>query len=277
MEYIGEHILIGTIGQAFISIAFTAAILAAYSFYKSSINETLKSDWLPLARGSFYTHGIAVIGIIVCMFIMIYNHYFEYQYVWQHSSKSLPTHYMISCFWEGQEGSFLLWIFWNILLGLILIRITKKWEARVLTIVSTIQAFLSSMLIGIYVANIKIGSSPFVLVRNLDENIGLPWTQMENYLQIVPQFMDGRGLNPLLQNYWMVIHPPVLFLGFALTMIPFCYAISALWKKEYSKWINQAIPWAYAGISILGTGILMGGAWAYESLSFGGFWLFGGF
>ena len=272
MEYIGEHILIGTIGQAFISIAFSAAILAAYSFYKSSINESLKSEWLPLARGSFYIHGISVLGIIICMFIMIYNHYFEYQYVWQHSSKSLPTRYIISCFWEGQEGSFLLWIFWNILLGLILIRITKKWEAPVLTIVSTIQAFLSSMLIGIYVVNIKIGSSPFVLVRNLDENIGLPWTQMENYLQIVPQFMDGRGLNPLLQNYWMVIHPPILFLGFSLTMIPFCYAISALWKKEYSKWINQAIPWAYAGISILGTGILMGGAWAYESLSFGGFW-----
>ena len=272
MEYIGEHIIIGTMGQAFITIAFTSAILAAYSFYKSSINETLKSEWLLLARGSFYTHGIAVIGIIVCMFIMIYNHYFEYQYVWQHSSKSLPTHYMISCFWEGQEGSFLLWIFWNIILGLILIRIAKKWEAPVLSIVSIIQAFLSSMIIGIYVADIKIGTSPFILVRNLDENIGLPWTQMENYLQIVPQFMDGRGLNPLLQNYWMVIHPPVLFLGFALTMIPFCYAISALWKKEYFKWVDQALPWTYAGIMVLGTGILMGGAWAYESLSFGGFW-----
>ena len=97
-------------------IAFSAAILAAYSFYKSSINESLKSEWLPLARGSFYIHGISVLGIIVCMFIMIYNHYFEYQYVWQHSSKSLPTRYMISCFWEGQEGSFLLWIFWNIIL-----------------------------------------------------------------------------------------------------------------------------------------------------------------
>ena len=132
MEYIGEHILIGTIGQAFISIAFSAAILAAYSFYKSSINESLKSEWLPLARGSFYIHGISVLGIIVCMFIMIYNHYFEYQYVWQHSSKSLPTRYMISCFWEGQEGSFLLWIFWNILLGLILIRIAKRTNAHII-------------------------------------------------------------------------------------------------------------------------------------------------
>ena len=172
MEYIGEHTLIGSIGQAFITIAFTSALLATYSFYKSSINEKLKKDWLPLARGSFYTHGIAVIGIIACMFIMIYNHYFEYQYVWQHSSKSLPTHYMISCFWEGQEGSFLLWIFWNIIIGLFLIKETKNWEAPVLTIVSTIQVFLSSMIIGIYVFGIKIGTSPFVLVRNLEENIG---------------------------------------------------------------------------------------------------------
>ena len=272
MDYIGEHILVGKIGQALISITFSAALLAAFSFFKASKNKSLKHEWLTLARTAFYIHGIAVIGIISCMFIMIYNHYFEYQYVWQHSSKSLPTHYMISCFWEGQEGSFLLWIFWNIILGLLLIKTAKKWEGPVLTIISAIQVFLSSMIIGIYVLGIKIGSSPFILVRNLDENLGLPWTQMENYLQIVPQFMDGRGLNPLLQNYWMVIHPPVLFLGFSLTMVPFCYAIGALWKKEYSKWVNQALPWTYAGIMVLGTGILMGGAWAYESLSFGGFW-----
>jgi len=272
MEYIGEHTLVGTIGQAFISIAFVAALLAAFSFYKASKNDTLKSQWLPLARGAFYTHGLSIIGIIVCMFVMIYNHYFEYQYVWQHSSRALPTHYMISCFWEGQEGSFLLWIFWNILLGLVLIKKAKNWEAPVLTVVSGIQVFLSSMIIGVYLLGIKIGTSPFVLVRNLEENIGLPWTKMANYLEVVPQFADGRGLNPLLQNYWMVIHPPVLFLGFALTMIPFCYAISALWKKQYAQWVREALPWTYAAIMVLGTGILMGGAWAYEALSFGGFW-----
>jgi cytochrome c-type biogenesis protein CcmF len=272
MEYIGEHTLIGNIGQAFISIAFAAALLAAFSFYKASKNEKLKFEWLPLARGAFYTHGIAVIGIISCMFIMIYGHYFEYQYVWQHSSLALPTHYMISCFWEGQEGSFLLWIFWNIILGAILIRKTKKWEPSVLTIVSIIQTFLVSMVMGVYLLGVKIGTSPFILIRNLEENLGLPWTEMENYLQVVPQFLDGRGLNPLLQNYWMVIHPPILFLGFALTMIPFTYAISALWKKQYAEWVREALPWTYAAIMVLGTGILMGGAWAYEALSFGGFW-----
>ena len=55
-------------------------------------------------------------------------------------------------------------------------------------------------------------------------------------------------------------------------MIPFCYAIAALWKKNYAEWVREALPWTYAAITVLGTGILMGGAWAYESLSFGGFW-----
>lgn len=272
MEFIGEHTLIGNLGQAFISIAFAAILLAAFSFYKSARNEQLKAIWLPVARAAFYTHGLAVIGIISCMFIMIYNHYFEYQYVWQHSSLELPTHYMISCFWEGQEGSFLLWTFWNIILGSILMKTCKTWEPTVLTIVSVIQVFLVSMILGIYVFGIKLGSSPFVLIRNLEENVGLPWTELVNYLQVVPQFLDGKGLNPLLQNYWMVIHPPILFLGFALTMIPFSFAISGLWKKQYSEWIEEALPWTYAGIMVLGTGILMGGAWAYEALSFGGFW-----
>ena len=271
-EYIGEHAFVGQLGQALISFSFTAAILATFSYYKASKNEFLKSEWLPLARISFIVHAITIFGIIACMFFMIYNHYFEYQYVWEHSSLSLPVQYMVSCFWEGQEGSFLLWIFWNIFAGAVLIKISKSWESTLMCIVSAIQVYLSSMILGLEIFGVKLGTSPFILVRQLKENLGLPWTNMPNYLEIMPQFTDGRGLNPLLQNYWMVIHPPVLFLGFSLTMIPFCYALSGLWKKKYGEWITNALPWTYAAIMVLGTGILMGGAWAYESLSFGGFW-----
>src|SRR5690606_38158729 len=90
-----------------------------------------------------------------------------------------------------------------------------------------------------------------------------------DYLSFVT---DGNGLNPLLQNYWMVIHPPTLFLGFASTLVPFAYAIASLWKKDYSGWVNPVLPWTLFSAAMLGTGILMGGAWAYEALSFGGFW-----
>jgi cytochrome c-type biogenesis protein CcmF len=85
-------------------------------------------------------------------------------------------------------------------------------------------------------------------------------------------FQDGRGLNPLLQNYWMTIHPPTLFLGFSSTLFPFVFAIAGLWRGDIKGWMRPAVPWAFFGVMILGTGILMGGAWAYEALGFGGFW-----
>ncbi|RYF78200.1 MAG: cytochrome c assembly protein, partial [Chitinophagaceae bacterium] len=75
-----------------------------------------------------------------------------------------------------------------------------------------------------------------------------------------------------LQNYWMVIHPPVLFLGFASTIIPFAFAIGGLWTKKFSAWTKPALPWTLFSAAVLGTGIMMGAAWAYESLNFGGYW-----
>jgi cytochrome c-type biogenesis protein CcmF len=90
-----------------------------------------------------------------------------------------------------------------------------------------------------------------------------------DYLSMIT---DGNGLNPLLQNYWMVIHPPTLFLGFASMIVPFAYAIGGLWERRYSEWITPALPWTLFAVMILGTGIIMGSFWAYEALNFGGFW-----
>jgi cytochrome c-type biogenesis protein CcmF len=92
--------------------------------------------------------------------------------------------------------------------------------------------------------------------------------------QINPEFVpkDGTGLNPLLQNYWMVIHPPTLFLGYATTLIPFSYVIAGLWKKDFKNWIKPALPWAILSTALMAIGQLMGAYWAYETLSFGGYW-----
>ncbi len=84
--------------------------------------------------------------------------------------------------------------------------------------------------------------------------------------------IEGTGLNPLLQNYWMTIHPPTLFLGFATTIIPCAYAIAGLWTGRHKAWMEPALKWALVSAAILGTGIFMGGVWAYEALSFGGYW-----
>lgn len=260
------HTFIGDLGHLFVIIAFVSALIATYAYFQASNTQELsKQGWLKYARTLFYIHGVAVIGVVYCLFHIIYNHYFEYHYAWSHSSRDLPVHYMISCFWEGQEGSFLLWIFWQVVLGVILIRTNKFWEAPIMTIFALVQTFLVSMILGVVIFNLKIGSSPFILLRDaMDAPI----------FNVNPDFIpeDGTGLNPLLQNYWMVIHPPTLFLGFAASLIPFAFCIAGLWKKKYKEWVRPALPWTLFATLTLGVGILMGAYWAYETLNFGGYW-----
>lgn len=269
MEYIGEHLWIGKIGNVFVILSFVFALVASLSYFFAARDNEETQAWKSLGRIAFRIHGLSVLGIVATLFIMLYNHYFEYQYVWQHSNTQMQKRYIFSCFWEGQEGSFLLWSFWHVVLGFILQRSAKNWEAPVMSVIALVQVFLASMLLGIVISEHRIGSNPFtVLLREHPNFKGAVIFDNPNYLQN----LNGKGLNPLLQNYWMTIHPPTLFLGFALTVVPFAYAIAGLWKRELVNWIKPAIPWAFCGVMVLGTGILMGGAWAYEALSFGGFW-----
>ncbi len=263
------HYFIGNLGNFFVITSFVTGLVAAFAFWRAATLKDLQlhAEWLTNGRTAFIIHAIAVIGVIASLFVIIYQHYFEYHYAYAHSSLHLPGQYMVSCFWEGQEGSFLLWMFWHAILGLILIYTQKSWEAPVMSIFSIVQVFLASMILGVIIPglSLKIGSSPFILLRDaMDDPI----------FALQPNFIpkDGNGLNPLLQNYWMVIHPPTLFLGFALTLVPFSFALAGLWQKKYVEWIKPALPWTLLGGAVLGLGILMGGYWAYETLSFGGYW-----
>ncbi len=268
------HTGIGEAGHFFTVMAFVTAFVAAWAYHRLSQLQSSEDTDLQLlmmqtkfARGAFLWHGLSVFGVILILFSMIYNHYYEYHYVWSHSSNNLPVHFMISCFWEGQEGSFLLWIFWHVCLGFMLMRTAKKWEASVMVVFSLVQAFLTSMILGVvFFGEYKIGSSPFILLR--DVMVDAPIFQ-ENP-DFIPQ--DGTGLNPLLQNYWMVIHPPTLFLGFAMTLVPFAFAIAGLRQNLLSQWVKPATYWMLFGAMILGLGIMMGAYWAYETLNFGGYW-----
>lgn len=265
VNYVGEHLLPGKIGQFFIILSFGAALFSFVSYFFAAREPAVKS-WKTLARIGFWTNLISVVAIGTILFYLIYNHYFEYHYVWAHSSMSLPTHYIISSFWEGQEGSFWLWMFWQVVLGTILVFKAKDWEAPVMTFVMLCQVFLGAMLIGVEIFGTRIGSSPFILLRDAMPG---PVFSRPDYLSMIG---DGSGLNPLLQNYWMVIHPPTLFLGFASMVVPFAYAAAGLWKRRYKEWITPGLPWALFAVMILGAGIIMGSFWAYEALNFGGFW-----
>ncbi|MCS4225185.1 heme lyase CcmF/NrfE family subunit [Sphingobacterium sp. BIGb0165] len=265
VNYVGEHLLPGQIGQFFIVLSFGAALLSCIAYFFATKNPE-ETSWKKIARIGFWINAVSVVAIGATLFYIIYNHLFEYNYAWAHSSKTLPTYYIISSFWEGQEGSFWLWMFWQAVLGTILLFKAKSWENSVMTFVMLCQAFLASMIVGVEIFGLRIGSSPFILLRDA---MDIPILKQANYLSLIT---DGNGLNPLLQNYWMVIHPPTLFLGFASMIVPFAYATGALWTKRYKEWISAALPWALFAVMILGAGIIMGSFWAYEALNFGGFW-----
>lgn len=384
----------GFVGEIFTALAFASALVAMISLFLAEREKGAeKKQWEKIGRTSFITHIVSIFGIIGTLFYLIYTHQYEYHYVWDHSSNELPVYYMVSCFWEGQEGSFLLWCFWNSVLGGIFLRTGGEWRNSVLAIVASVELILSSMILGIYVSdswvwgiyllmallpalyfgyglmnrskdltfegnfhiasiaipvlslllffreqsgffevwsireffttgdglifgllilcligylvyflmyiaatakadharagdvlaglavvsvgavavlfevlNWKVGSTPFTTLRAV-------FPDNPVYLQN-PDFVptNGSGLNPLLQNYWMVIHPPTLFLGFASTLIPFAYVVAGLIRREYTAWIKPALPWTSFSVMILGVGIIMGGYWAYETLNFGGYW-----
>lgn len=257
---------IGNLGHFAVILAFVSSLVTAFGYYQFTVVPELeKKSWQRFSRVAFYIHSAAGITIAIALFEIIYSHRFEYFYSYSHSSKALPVHYMISSFWEGQEGSFILWIVWNVLLGLVLIRTNKAWEGPVMVVFALVQAFLVSMILGVVIGDLKIGSSPFILLRDA---LSAP------VFQINPDFVpeDGTGLNPLLQNIWMVIHPPTLFLGYATTLVPFAFLIGGLATRKYTEWVRPALPWAQFSAMILGMGIIMGAYWAYVTLNFGGYW-----
>ncbi len=272
MEYVGEHLLPGQIGRFALVLGFVASIIAAIAYYFATQRrekEAEASGWRKIGRSAFIVHGLGFFTVIGVLFYVMVNQYYEYQYVQQHVSEDLPFKYIFSAFWQAQEGSFLLWMFWHIVLGFILIKKAKNWEAPVLSVLSLVQFFIGTMLLGVYIyigdTELKIGSNPLMLIRNM---VDAPIFSNMDYVELI----QGTGMNPLLQNYWMTIHPPTLFLGFASTVVPFCYAIAGLWTNQHKAWLKPVTPWALFCGFILGTGILMGSAWAYEALSFGGYW-----
>lgn len=268
MKFENEHLLPGQVGHFFVILAFVASLISVIAYFRATFakDQAEERSWIRFARGVFFTEIFSLLAVFACIFYICSNHLFEYLYAYKHASKELEPRYLLACIWEGQEGSFLLWALWHGLLGSVLIWKAGKREAPVMFIVNVAQCFLALMIIGIYIGDIRIGSSPFMLTRNEIEG---PIFSMPDYLTYIK---DGIGLNVLLRNYWMVIHPPVLFLGFASTLIPVGFAFSSLAKKDWGGWVKPALPWTLFSACVLGAGIMMGGKWAYESLSFGGYW-----
>ena len=175
---------------------------------------------------------------------------FEYWYVANYSNRELDTFFKVSGLWAGQRGSL---VFWAVLLSLFssIAVFTNRHKNR---------EFMP------YVVGVLLSVSSFFLVVLLFGDVN-PFER----LAFTPA--DGRGLNPQLQNYWMTIHPPTLYLGFTAFTVPFAFAIAALLSgKLDTRWIVVTRRWILLSWFFLANGIIFGMRWAYEELGWGGFW-----
>src|ERR671912_684380 len=143
MDYIGEQLFPGQLGHFLVVLSLVASLVATIAYFKSStaVLEEAVQSWKRIARTAFIIDAVAVAITFGIIYYLISNHRFEYYYAWNHSDKSLSTKYLFSSIWEGQEGSFLLWAFWHGVLGMVMMRTGKKWEAPVLTVISFAQLY----------------------------------------------------------------------------------------------------------------------------------------
>jgi cytochrome c-type biogenesis protein CcmF len=197
----------------------------------------------PFARRGYRLFALSMLLVALVMVVALARRDFRLDYVFQYSGMDLPLRFQVAAFWAGQKGSFLIWLLWGALLGVPLIHTTGKQEGSVMGVYLMTQ-------LGILL--ILVRENPFLMLDHAPT--------------------DGQGLNPLLQDPWMVIHPPIMFVGYAASAIPFAFAMSALFRRDTSEWAARAFPWALGGFLILGTAILLGGYWAYKTLGWGGYW-----
>lgn len=231
LAHLGNFFIIGAAVCSSLSIIFYILVWRGKESYRN------------LAR-SFYSFSASfVVVALLTLVYLIFRHDFSVAYVYSYSATDLPWFYLLASLWGGQEGTFLLWIFYASLMGFVLMRTAKSYEKGTMV-------FLNMFILSVLMIIIK--KSPF---------------------EISPVFhAEGASLNPLLQNFWMTIHPPIMFLGFATAVFPFCFALTALVDRTYVKWAEAARRWTMFAWAALGTSLVMGGYWAYVTLGWGGFW-----
>jgi cytochrome c-type biogenesis protein CcmF len=237
-----------------VAFSLTAALLSMIAYGTVAIGRN--DRFLRIGRAGF--HG-TVIGFILAAAILMYliqTHQYQYTYVWKHSSNSLDRPFLFAAFYAGQQGSFTLWTLLTGIIGIFILAYSQrvKYEPYVMTIY---------MLVMVCLLLILVVDSPFETIYATFASANIPAGKIP---------LDGKGLNPQLENLWITIHPPILFTGFASMTAPFVFALAALIKRDYQRWISVSLPWVLFASMVLGFGIALGGWWAYETLGWGGFW-----
>jgi cytochrome c-type biogenesis protein CcmF len=227
-----------------LALALTLAILPMWGVYRNN------QAWMSLAPG--ITAGVFVFVAISfgCLVAAFLNDNFSVDYVARNSNSKLPTIYKVSAVWGAHEGSFLLWVLvmsgWTLAVSTLSRSLTLDMRARVLAIMGLLNVgFLLFLLIT---------SNPF--------------------LRSLPVFpADGNDLNPLLQDFGLIVHPPLLYMGYVGFSVPFAFAIATLLTGQLdSAWARWSRPWTNTAWAFLTIGITLGSWWAYYELGWGGWW-----
>jgi cytochrome c-type biogenesis protein CcmF len=234
-------------------ILAAALVLSLASIFLMIRN--IKGDATAFVTGQkiFYFTGILILFAVLLLFNSFINNEFQYAYVFNNSSKTMHPAYKIAAMWAGNEGSFLIWLVILNICGIFAVRKYDEFTPILLTTVAVTQIFILLILLV---------KSPFAHI----------WDFYPNEFKIGEIPGDGTGMNSLLMDPWMIAHPPILFLGYASSTIPFGYAIAALIKGDFNSWIKKTYSWLIFSVLTLGIGIFMGGYWAYKVLGWGGYW-----
>lgn len=226
---------------------------ALTSRHRESSEILLGASWSERLTASSFHSIYAVCGLVslaaAILWYGLLTDQFQLSYIWNSSERSLPTFYKFASMWGGQAGSLL---FWTLLLSLFSTAAVLTFRNSQRALMPFVNATLLATLL-FFLTLLVFSANPF-------EQIG-----------IVPS--DGRGLNPLLQNYWMVIHPVMLYLGWVGLSVPFAFAVAALLSKRLDRrWVRTVRRWTLIPWMFLSAGIIMGSQWAYMELGWGGYW-----
>jgi len=245
------------IGQFALALAW---VVTAYSIVASLLGIRLKHDNL-IASGRNAALGtfVCITSAIACLGYLFAVSDFSIKYIAAHSNRDLPIYFKVSSIWGGQEGSLLFWGW--LLTAYSALVIVQNWRKH-----SAMMPYVVAVLMG---TSFFFTSMHLFIVNPFNQTVFLQ--SDASPLPFVPR--DGTGLNPLLQDPYMVIHPPMLYLGFVGFAVPFAFAIAAMITKQLGDtWIRTTRRWTMVAWMFLSIGIMLGGKWAYHELGWGGFW-----
>ncbi len=227
-----------------------ALVMASFTFAISVAAGRGRPQLLSAARWGTYSTAAFVAVATLLLAYAFQTHDFRIRYVAHYSDRSMEWYYLLAALWGGQDGS-LLW--WSFLLSGWMVATTAWMRGRFVELQPWVLATLMSILIFFFVLML-FAANPFATTPSMSPP-------------------DGKGLNPLLQNYWMIIHPPSLYMGFIGWSIPFAFCIAALMTgRLHDEWILASRRWMLAAWLFLSIGLALGMLWSYEELGWGGYW-----